>query len=102
LTALAAGLAERESMRLRPRLSRLERLAAVTGRDRACHLCGIGPRRTVVRVTADDVLSGKALLDDPALCPQCDEAPTVMAQIVVETREQATALAEWEERRQQA
>ncbi len=102
MTALAAGLAERESMRLNPRLTRLERLAAVSSRDRACPLCGSVPRFTTDRVTADDVLSGKALLDDPAPCSQCGEAPTVMAQIVVETREQATALAEWEERRQQA
>ena len=98
MTALAAGLTESESMRLRPRLTRLERLAAVTGRDRACPLCASGPRFTTVRVTADDALSGKALLDDPAPCSQCGEAPTVIAQIAVETREQARALAALEGR----
>ena len=98
MTALAARLAERESMRLRPRLTRLERLAAVTGRDRACLLCGSGPRFTTVRVTADDVLSGKALPDDPAPCLRCGRTPTVLTEILVETHEQAKALAAWEGR----
>ena len=98
MTALAVRLAERESMRLNSRLTRLERFAVVTERDRACPLCGSGPRCTTVRVTADDVLSGKALPDEPAPCLECGEAPIVIAEIVVETREQATALAAWEGR----